>query len=523
MQSKLWSSLLVTTFLCQFALTSCLEAPMNKPLPTLDTVIPRPVSVTTAGGQFTLNPNASIYVEPGGPELAAIGQYLADQLKPATGYRLPVLSLAGAPAKGGIYLTTKDGDPNLGEEGYFLTITPDLVTLAAYQPAGLFHGFQTIRQLLPASIEQPAPQPGPWVIATGTIRDYPRFAWRGSMLDVARHFFSVVDVKRFIDRLAYYKLNRFHLHLADDQGWRLMINSWPNLARIGGSTAVNHDPGGYFTQAEYSDIVSYAANRYMMIIPEIDTPGHTNAALASYPELNCNGTAPDLYTGTAVGFSSLCVDQEVTYKFLDDVIGEIASLTPGPYIHIGGDEAAATQPADYKKFIERVQTIVQAHGKQMVGWEEISNVDLLPTSIDQYWTNPQQAVKAAQQGVKVLFSPASKTYLDMKYDPSTPLGQDWAGLIEVQDAYDWDPTTQTSGVPENDILGVEAPLWSETLRTIQDVEFMAFPRLIGIAEIGWSPLAGKSWKDFSTRLGAQAPRLDAMQVNFYRSKQVPWK
>jgi hexosaminidase len=198
-------------------------------------------------------------------------------------------------------------------------------------------------------------------------------------------------------------------------------------------------------------------------------------------------------------------------------------LTPGPYIYIGGDEVAATQPADDKKFIEHVQTIVQAHGKQMVGWEEISNVDLLPTSIDQYWTNQQQAVKAAQQGVKVLFSPASKTYLDMKYDPSTPLGQDWAALIEVQDAYDWDATTQTSGVPENDILGVEAPLWSETLRTIQDVEFMAFPRLIGIAEIGWSPLAGKSWKDFRIRLEAQAPRLDAMQVNFYLSKQVPWK
>jgi hexosaminidase len=217
------------------------------------------------------------------------------------------------------------------------------------------------------------------------------------------------------------------------------------------------------------------------------------------------------------------VDKEITYQFLDDVIGEIASLTPGPYFHIGGDEAAATQPADYKKFIERIQAIVCAHNKHMIGWEEISNVALLPDSIVQYWTDPQQADKASQQDAMVLFSPASKTYLDMKYDTSTLLGQDWAGLIEVQDAYNWDPTTQATSVPENKILGVEAPLWTETMDSIADVEYMAFPRLIAIAEIGWSPLLGKSWDDFNTRLGSQAPRLDGMQVNFCRSEQVQWK
>ena len=490
---------------------------------SLDTIIPKPVTVLLDGGQFTLNSIASIYVQSGHPDLVAIGQYLAEKLEPATGIKLLVVRLTGAPGNGSFYLTTKGGDANLGEEGYQLIITPDMITLSAYQPAGWFYGIQTIRQLLPASIEQPVRQPGLWVISTGIIRDYPRFAWRGSMLDVARHFFSVSDVKRYINLLAYYKLKCLHLHLSDDQGWRLMINSWPNLAQIGGSTAVNHDPGGYYTQAEYTDIVAFAASRYVMIVPEIDTPGHTNAALASYPELNSNEIAPELYAGTEVGFSSLCVDKEVTYKFLDDVIGEIASLTPGPYIHIGGDEAAATQPADYKLIIERLQTIVKAHGKQMIGWEEIANVDLLPTTIDQYWTNPLQAEKATQQGVKILFSPAAKTYLDMKYDPTTPLGQDWAGLIEVQDAYDWDPATQTTHVPEIDILGVEAPIWTESMRTSWDVEYMALPRLIAIAEIGGSPQAVKNWTDFSTRLGAQASRLDGMKVNFYRSKQVPWK
>jgi hexosaminidase len=521
--------------LCVLALVSCqglvpTEQPVNnqapmkdlEPMPTMDNLIPIPVSVTATGGVFALKAGAHIYVEPASAELTAIGQYLADRLNPATGYGMQVSAANGTPTAGSIYLTTIGGDPSLGEEGYELTITPDSVMLVAYRPAGLFHGVQTIRQLLPFEIESPALQPGPWPMATGTIRDYPRFAWRGAMLDVARHFFGVEELKHIVDLLAYYKMNRFHLHLSDDQGWRIAISAWPNLAAHGGSTEVGGGPGGYYTQAEYADIVAYARSRYIVVVPEIDMPGHTNAALASYAELDCDGVAPPLYTGIEVGFSSLCTDREITFRFVDDVIREIAALTPGPYFHIGGDEASATEPGDYVRFVERVQDIVQAHGKRMVGWEEIAQADLSPTSIAQHW-NSDLAQKAVQQGAKVVMSPASRAYLDMKYDESTPLGLTWAGYIDVQTAYTWDPAAQVAGVSESDVLGVEAPLWSETLETLADVEFMAFPRLPGYAEIGWSRADGRSWDKYRLRLGAHGPRLVTMGVNFYRSSEVPWQ
>jgi hexosaminidase len=488
----------------------------------MKTLIPKPVSMTPAVGTFKFTNETKIYLHQSTQELTFIGQYLADKLEPSTGCALQVLPDTGADVAGNLYLTMTDADPALGNEGYVLTITPDRVTLNASQPAGLFWGVQTIRQLLPPAVESTSIQSGPWEIAAGTIRDYPRFPWRGVMLDVSRHFFGVEDVKRYIDLLTYYKMNRFHIHISDDQGWRLMINSWPNLAEFGGSTEVGGGPGGYYTQAQYADIVAYAQRRYIIIVPEIDMPGHTNAALASYPELNCNGLAPNLYTGTEVGFSSLCVNKEITFTFLEDVIREIAALTPGSYIHIGGDEAAATSPDDYKTLIERVQLIVRANGKQAVGWEEIAQVNLLPDSIAQYWSSGH-ARKAAEQGNKVIMSPAPKIYLDMKYNQSTPLGLTWAGVVEVSNSYNWDPATQLPGVSESDILGVEAPLWSETLQTIQDIEFMAFPRLPGVAEIGWSPAGNRGWDEYKIRLGAHGPRLTAMEVNFYRSPQVPWK
>ena len=493
----------------------------GSPIP-LGEIIPRPVSVTPAAGVFTLPASADIYVEPGSPEMIHIGQSLARILNASTGYGLQVLPAAGPPAEGTIYLTTAGGDPALGEEGYELTITPDLVTLTAHQPAGLFRGIQTIRQLLPPSIEHSTPQPGPWRMASGTIRDYPRFPWRGAMLDVARHFFAVEDVKRIIDLLAYYKMNRFHMHLSDDQGWRIVIDSWPELATHSGSTEVGGGPGGYYTQAEYAGIVAYAQERYIDIIPEIDMPGHTNAALASYAELNCDGVAPPLYTGIKVGFSSLCVDKGITYTFVDDVVRQLAALTPGDYIHVGGDETEATSAADYERFIERVQAIVESHGKKMAGWEEVAQIPLSATSVVQHW-HSDLAQRAIQQGAKVIMSPASRTYLDMKYDAATPLGQDWAGIVNVQDAYTWDPATQVDGVSEGDILGVEAALWSETIETIDDIEFMTFPRLPGHAEIGWSPAAGRSWDEYRIRLATHGPRLSAMGINYYRSPLVPWK
>jgi hexosaminidase len=278
---------------------------------------------------------------------------------------------------------------------------------------------------------------------------------------------------------------------------------------------VDGDPGGYFTQAQYAELVDYAASRYIDIVPEIDLPGHTNAALAAYPELNCDGKAPDLYTGIEVGFSSLCIDKEVTYQFVDDVIRELAALTPGPFIHVGGDEAHSTSDADYAAFMTRVQEIVRSHGKQVLAWEEAARIELAPGSAVQHWRN-EMAARAAGQGAQVIMSPAAHAYLDMKYDDSTPLGLNWAGNIGVEKAYDWDPATVQPGIPEAAILGVEAPLWTETMRSMDDLEFLVFPRLLGHAEIGWSPAAGRSWDEYRQRLLGHAARLDALGVNFYR-------
>jgi len=501
---------------------------MQTPTPgpsTIGNIIPMPVSVTSAGGSFVLPITADIYVEPGTAELTSIGQYLADKLNPSTGYGMQVLSTTGAPGNGNIYLTTVGGDSTLGDEGYELTVTSNLVTVVAYQPAGLFRAIQTIRQMLPAAIESATLQPGPWQMATGTVRDYPRFLWRGSMLDVARHFFSVADVKRYIDLMAYYKLNVFHFHLSDDQGWRIMINSWPNLALYGGGTQVGGTCSNcYYTQAEYSDIVAYAQSRYITLVPEIDMPGHTNAALASYAELNCNGVAPARYTGTNVGFSSLCISAPITYTFVDDVIRELAALTPGTYMHVGGDEASSTTLADYVSFVSQVQTIVQSYGKQMIGWEEIAQINgLSANSVAQHWnTTDSFAPMAVQKGARVLMSPANKAYLDMKYSHRTRLGQTWAGLINTQTGYEWDPGTIVSGVSGSSVLGVEAPLWTETIVTMADIEYMTYPRLPGYAELGWSPVTGRNWNEYKVRLGSHGPRLTAMGVNFYRDPLVPW-
>jgi hexosaminidase len=485
-------------------------------------VIPQPTSVQASPGAFDIASGTSIYVKGAEPQVLGVAGYLADRLRPATGSELRVVTDADALPKGSILLELTDADPPLGEEGYLLTVTPDRVTLAASRPAGLFYAVQTLRQLLPSAIESTDPQPGPWRLPTVTVRDVPRFPWRGAMLDVARHFFGVEDIQRFIDRIAYYKMNRLHLHLTDDQGWRIAIRAYPELTATGGSTAVGGDAGGFLTQADYARIVAYAQQRYVVIIPEIDMPGHTNAALASLAELNCDGVAPPLYTGIEVGFSSLCVEKEVTYRFIDEVLGELAALTPGPYLHIGGDEAHSTSEPDYRSFIARVQAIVEAHGKRMIGWEEIARAELHAPSIAQHWSS-DLAARAVAQGAQVILSPASRAYLDMQYTADSPLGLHWAGYVEVQDAYAWDPAALLPGVAEEDILGVEAPLWTETLRMLADVDYMAFPRLAAVAELGWSAGGSHSWPDFRDRLAAHGPRMTSMGIGFYRSPQIDWE
>jgi hexosaminidase len=246
-------------------------------------------------------------------------------------------------------------------------------------------------------------------------------------------------------------------------------------------------------------------------------------ALAAYPELSCDGTAPALYTGIEVGFSTLCPDKPITDRFLDEVIGELAALTPGDYIHIGGDEARSTQPADYIDFVHKLTQAVTTHGKIPIGWAEISKAPLSADVVAQYWDvndAGRSAKSAAAQGIDVILSPANRCYLDLKYDATTQLGLIWAGPVSVRAAYDWEPGE--FGVPERQILGVEAALWTETLRTMAEIEYMAFPRLPGIAEIGWSPPSTHSWAAFRQRLAAQAARWESMGVNFHRASDVDW-
>lgn len=513
-QSTTYAFLVMTLMFGQMA---CQPTDLSKA-----SIIPKPVSIVPTGDSFDLTDQTDIYVQGESAELLKIGQYLADKLNPSTGLGIEVKTTSEAPASGNIYLSLSENDAELGDEGYQLTITDSSVKLTANKPAGLFYGVQTIRQLLPSKVELATSQKGSWKMATGTIRDYPVYEYRGSMLDVARHFFEVEEVKTLIDQLATYKMNRFHLHLSDDQGWRIEIKSWPNLTTHGGSTEVGGGPGGFYTQEQYSDIVKYAQERFITIIPEIDMPGHTNAALASYPELNADGKATELYTGIEVGFSSLDTHKELTYKFIDDVIRELAALTPGEYIHIGGDESHATKIEDYIPFINRVQDIVEAHGKKVLGWDEIALATLKPNTIVQYWALAENAVKGVKQGAKVLMSPAKNAYLDMQYDSVSTFGLHWAAYIEVDKGYNWDPANLVPEIKRENIVGIEAPLWSETVSNRFEAEYLIFPRLLGYAEIGWTPVELRNWDEYKVRLANHGERMEAMNISFYPSKLVDW-
>jgi hexosaminidase len=499
-------------------------APEAAAVPTLTGVIPAPVEVhPDAAGAFRLGPLTVIRAN---GQAVAVGQQLARALRPATGFVLPVLPVTPRVLPT-IALQLGPAEAQLGTEGYRLSVAKKTITIRANDPAGLFAGTQTLRQLLPAEIDAKTRQHRTWTVPGGTILDYPRFAYRGAMLDEARHFHTPDEIKAYIDELSRFKINYLHLHLADDQGWRIQIDSWPLLTAIGGApgTGVDGVGGGYLTKADYKDLVRYAAARYITIVPEIDMPGHVNAAQVAYPELTCDGVAPPPRTDTEVGYSSLCISKDITYRFVEDVIRELAAITPGPYIHIGGDEAQATSDADYLTFEQRVLPLVAKYGKTAYGWNEIAKSPEAKTAVAQYWdtstTNPTVAAAAAN-GTKVVMSPANKAYLDMKYDRNTTLGQNWAGYIEVQTAYEWNPGTRVTGVPESAVLGVEAPLWSETLRSLADIQYMAFPRLAAIAELGWSPASTHDWTSFKSRLGTYGPRWTYQGVNFYPSPQITW-
>ncbi|MBC8479618.1 MAG: beta-N-acetylhexosaminidase [FCB group bacterium] len=313
-------------------------------------IIPIPVSLKMDHGFFCIAENTLIKTDFSEPEQIRIATYLSEILESFYKLNLKICDSAENNPCKSIHLKILAGSDDLSPEAYHLNIATEGIVISAHHSQGLFRGIQTLRQLLPVLLENSGTS---IKLQAMEIADFPRFAWRGFMLDVARHFFRVEDVKRIIDLMVFYKMNRLHLHLSDDQGWRLEIKSWPNLTVHGGSSAVNGDPGGFYSQADYMEIIEYAQTNYIMVIPEIDMPGHTNAILSSYPELNADGIAPPLYTGMDVGFCSLNTENELTYQFVDDVVREIAELTLGGYIHIGGDEAISTKDDSYLLFVPR--------------------------------------------------------------------------------------------------------------------------------------------------------------------------
>ena len=487
-----------------------------------ENLIPKPLKIIPTHNAFGLDHTTAIYTSESDKGFEGVGSYLADKIKSKTNLRLPVNATDAGKVNRMIFINQSDSEELEGPEAYQLYISKDSIIVNAKTSEGAFRGIQTLRQLIPETSNDTLAEMPLWPIPTGKILDEPNFEFRGSMLDVARHFFSVDDVKKYIDILAYYKINVLHLHLTDDQGWRIEIKSWPKLTEVGGSTEVGGEAGGFFTQEDYKELVAYAQQRYMMIIPEIDMPGHTNAASVSYPILNGNGKTPELYEGTSVGFSTFDTRKDTVYSFVDDVIREISAITPGPYIHIGGDESHVTKKNDYIYFVNKVEKIVQKYGKQMIGWDEVATADLDSTSIAQFWASRENTEEAVQKGMKVILSPATKAYLDMQYDTLSKYGLHWAAYIPVDTAYVWSPDSY-AGIPKESILGVEAPLWSETISNIDELEYLAFPRVIGYSELSWSTEENRNWEDFKVRLANQAPYLDRMNVKYYPSELIDWK
>lgn len=499
-------------------------------------VVPQPASEAAGtGGTFTLDQQTAIVTTGTGsdPAAVAVARYLRVLVRPASGLPLPVND---RPASTADTIVLDDSGPgSLGQEGYTLNSDAATVVIRAHTDEGLFHGVQTLRQLLPTQVEDRTLQPGiSWTVPAVSITDTPRYPYRGVMIDVSRHFYSVANIERVINQAAMYKLNVLHLHLSDDQGWRIAIGAYPDLTTVGAS--FDGRPG-YYTQAQYKAIVAYAAARYITVVPEIDGPAHTTAAVTAM------ATGHDL-ADIPISPSNQADNANVE-KFLTTVIGEITAMSPGPYFHIGGDESAL--PAgQYDHWVTSAATAAAADGKTVMGWSQVGADPALPTgSVLQYWAGKSgddtgDGLKPGlENGDKLVMSPSNAAYFDMKYDTSTPLGLTWAGYLPLSKAYDWNPSDVSSGIlaangltstiTSDPTLGVEGELWADTVPpSYTDAQvptysdFMLLPRLPALAEIGWSPWSTHDWTSFSERIAIQAPRWIDRGYYFYASPEVSW-
>lgn len=489
-------------------------------MPDAIAVIPQPALLEQTGGAPFVLTEATTVVVDSRPDLIGIAVLAADLLGRVGGRSVEVRYAENSPsdASGVVRLRLVESLPP-GDEAYRVVAREGRITLEARTPTGLVRAIVTLRQLI-----APAPD-GAVQVPAVRIEDAPRYSWRGLSVDVARHFLPVRDLKVVIGLLAHYKLNVLHLHLTDDQGWRIHVKSRPLLTRLSSSTSVDGDPGGFYSAEDFADLVAYGAVRGVRVVPEIDVPGHVNAATHAYGELNPTGEPTDTYTGIEVGFSRLHADLPATAPFLADVFSDVAAMTPGEYVHIGGDEVLTMEADEYATLVAAASAAVRAAGKKVVGWQEIAHTPLEPGTVVQYWdtrVDPEPFVAAAQAGALLLMSPGSKAYLDMKYDASTELGLEWAGHIELRDAYDWEPSALIEGVPAESVIGVEAAVWTETLRDLPALTQMLLPRLAAVAEVAWCPPERRDWDDFRTRVARQAPFWDRLGLSWYASPQVDW-
>ncbi|MFB7251507.1 family 20 glycosylhydrolase [Microbacterium sp. NPDC056234] len=493
------------------------------------TLVPLPSSVTADSGTFALSPATRIVIVDGADAAASA---LSDLLAQRAGLRPEVTS--DAPVRGDIVVRATGAS----DEAYRLEVGERVELIGS--PAGLFYGIQTLRQLLREDA-------GAWSIPRVSIFDAPRFAYRGVMLDVARTFFDVATVKAFIDRASSLKFNHLHLHLTDDQGWRLHIDSRPLLTEKASGTSVLGRPGGFYTKDDFREIIAYAAARHMVVVPEIDLPGHTHAIGLAYPEIVEVPVMNDMllaqseslgqplpvagepYQGWGVGHSSVRIREESTWEFLRDVLREVAEITPGPYLHVGGDECLGTPQADFDAFVERITALTAEVGKTPVAWHEAGSAVVAEGTVGQFWgsdiptdEHAEHARRFADRGGSVILSPSTRAYLDMKYTPEFPLGLSWAAVIDLETAYSWEPDTIVPGLDPSAVLGVEGPLWAETLETLDDIDQLFFPRAAALAEIAWSPASAKDWNSFRERVGALGEVWDGEGWGGHRPAEIDW-
>jgi hexosaminidase len=519
---------------------------VGQPQPRGIAIVPEPASVTIRQGRFVITSRTVIWTDRAG---AAVGRQLARYLEPATGFTLRVVT-GGAPANGSIALRRDPSLERLGSEGYVLDVRPARVTVRAPEAAGLFYGVQTIRQLLPPDIFREAVvAKQEWTLPAVTIEDHPRFQWRGAHLDVGRHFMPKEFVKKYIDLLALHKLNTFHWHLTEDQGWRLEIKRYPKLTEVGAwrkETLVgsNRTPGqaiydgkrhgGFYTQDDAREIVAYAKARFITVVPEIEMPGHAMAAIAAYPELGVTGEPIEVATHWGV-FSDILNAEPSTIQFMQNVLTEVLTIFPSRYIHIGGDEAEKSKwkasPRIQARiaeltlkdehelqswFIRQMDAFLVSHQRRLVGWDEILEGGLAENAVVMSWRGTKGGVEAARAGHDVVMAPTSHTYFDYYQSPNRdrePIAG--GGTIPLETAYSFDPIpADLEPQYAKHVLGGQAQLWTEYMPTPKHVEYMAFPRLTALAEAVWTPPARKDYTDYLQRLDRHLDRLRLLDVNF---------